>query len=130
MDCLDTRKVIDDHGSCCLGVMPMYAAYKSYQSHVQAKGDKASANDTEAEFAKQMKLCGIIVCPKNGKYPYYHKHTAKEYCGDFHSIRPVEQNLIMVAQSLYRQAPAFSSSSNHPPAKRQCGQFISADADI
>ena len=126
MECLDVRKVLNNNGTCCLGVMPMFAAYKSYQSHVQAKGDKASATDTEAEFAKQMKLCGINVCGINQKYPYYHKPSAREYCGEFHTVAPMEQ----IMSSHYQSVQPSTSSSSFSPNKRHCGQFITADASV
>lgn len=119
-DCLRKQKEMMDCGSCCKGVVDKSTMYQAFRFHVQVKGGKVSETDTEADFVKQMAAWQILVCPLNGKYPYYHLPSAEAYCGPYHSvplydlIRRVEEN-----------AP-----SEPAPKRARIEERISADANI
>lgn len=119
-DCLRKEKEMMECGTCCRGVVDKSTMYQAFRFHVQAKGGKVSETDTEADFVKQMAAWQILVCPLNGKYPYYHLASAEAYCGPHHSVPLYD---------LIRKVD--SDGADEPPPKRaRPTQRISADANI
>ena len=119
-DCLRKDKEMMECGSCCKGVVDKSTMYQAFRFHVQVKGGKVSETDTEADFVKQMAAWQILVCPLNGKYPYYHLASAEAYCGPHHSVP-----LYDLIRRIDPDAP-----TEPPPKRAKPNERISADANI